>query len=73
MQIHRWAALLLTLLGGLTPALGQLPEIKKDSLITSVLLHPVDRVDAPAIVGLGQPRALQLRFDDLSQSVLPLK
>ncbi|MGA0109297.1 MAG: type IX secretion system plug protein domain-containing protein, partial [Schleiferiaceae bacterium] len=35
--------------------------------------HPVDRVDAPPVVGLGQASALQLRFDDFSQSVLPLR
>ncbi|MEY3927224.1 MAG: hypothetical protein RJA97_231, partial [Bacteroidota bacterium] len=35
--------------------------------------HPADRVDAPPVVGLGQEGALQLRFDDFSQSVLPLR
>jgi hypothetical protein len=55
------------------PAMAQLPESKKDSLIHSVLWHPVDRSDAPPVVRLGQKQALQLRFDDFSQSVLPLK
>jgi hypothetical protein len=73
MQIPRWTAVLVALLAAPGWAIGQTPEIKKDSLLHSVLWHPVDRVDAPAIVGLGQPRALQLRFDDFSQSVLPLK
>jgi hypothetical protein len=73
MQIPRWTAVLVALLAAPGWTIGQTPEIKKDSLLHSVLWHPVDRVDAPAIVGLGQPRALQLRFDDFSQSVLPLK
>ncbi len=73
MQIPRWTAVLVALLAAPGWAIGQTPEIKKDSLLHSVLWHPVDRVDAPAIVGLGQPRALQLCFDDFSQSVLPLK
>lgn len=73
MQITRWAWALIAFAVAPSQLLCQAPEIKKDSLIQTVLLHPVDRVDAPAVVGLGQPRALQLRFDDFSQSVLPLR
>lgn len=73
MQILRTALCALGLVFYLPKLSAQLPDIKKDSLIHSVMWHPVDRVDAPPVVGLGQEAALQLRFDDFSQSVLPLR
>lgn len=73
MQILRTALLAFGLGLFVLKVEAQLPEIYKDSLINSLQWHPVDRVDAPAVVGLGQEGALQLRFDDFSQSVLPLR
>ena len=73
MQILRTALCALGLVFYLPKLSAQLPDIKKDSLIHSVMWHPVDRVDAAPVVGLGQEGALQLRFDDFSQSVLPLR
>ena len=73
MQIRRPALTALSLVCLLPKLFGQVPQIEKDSLIHTVMWHPVDRVDAPPVVGLGQASALQLRFDDFSQSVLPLR
>lgn len=63
----------LALFLGSCPLWAQLPDIAKDSLIHSILWHPSGRVDAPPVVPLGQQGSLQLRFDDFSQSVLPLR